>query len=335
MPEGDFNISLRQNGEHSFKRSLESYKAYESSRDLMFLKDTIMFLHQSIELLMKQMLVSHSPYLIFEELKDIPRKQTEANKQGTGIFFIEKPPRSATYEVAIDRVEAFLNPIELDENLKQNLNRLNRLRNQLEHYAIEADREEVVQILEAIHEPILRLFENHLGPLTQLQTPHLKQTWKNISATSREHKKLNHEIYLLMGNFNGQQVPGGLLGLDKEVVLPKFTNVFEDYNLNSKSDGIVVNRFTLDIFAHGKRVSPSDRRSGRWVVSTKLRTPPIESVYQIYHYGQLTESVPWLVVLDVISNSLRIKAKELKVMVTSRQELEELKKIVDSANQRV
>ena len=138
-----------------------------------------------------------------------------------------------------------------------------------------------------------------------------------------------------MGNFNGQQVPGGLLGLDKEVVLPKFTNVYEDYHLNQKSDGIVVNRFTLDIFAHGKRVSPSDRRSGKWVVSTKLRTSPIESAYQIYHYGHLTESVPWLVVHDVISNSVRIKAKELKVMVTSRQELEELKKIVDSANQRI
>jgi hypothetical protein len=129
MLANDFKISLRENGEHSFKRSLESYKAYESSRELMLLKDTIMFLHQSIELLMKEMLVSHSPYLIFEELKDIPRTQMEANKQGMGIFFIEKPPRSVTYEVAIDRVEAFLNPIELDENLKQNLNRLNRLRN--------------------------------------------------------------------------------------------------------------------------------------------------------------------------------------------------------------
>lgn len=334
MPEGDFNISLRENGEHSFKRSLESYKAYERSQDLMLLKDTIMFLHQSIELLMKEMLVSHSPYLIFEELKDVPRKQMEANKQGIGIFFIEKPPRTVTYEVAIDRVESFLNPIELDENLKQNLDRLNRLRNQLEHYAIKADREEVVQILEAIHEPILRLFENHLGTLTQLQTPQLKQTWKNISANSREHKKLNDEIYLLMGNFNGQRVPGGLFGLNKEIVLPKFTNVYRDYHLNSKSD-VVVNRFTFDIYAHGKRVSPQDKRSGKWVVSTKLRTPEIESVYQIYHYGQLTESVPWLVMRDVITTAVQVKAKELKVMVTSRQELEELKKIIDSTNQRL
>jgi hypothetical protein len=117
--------------------------------------------------------------------------------------------------------------------------------------------------------------------------------------------------------------------------LPKFTNVYKDYHLNSKSESKVVNRFTLDIYAHGKRVSPQDKRSGKWVVSTKLRTPEIESVYQIYHYGQLTEPVPWLVVLDVIATSVRVKAKELKVMVTSRQELEELKKIIDSTNQHI
>src|SRR5260370_17722797 len=110
----------------------------------MFLKDTIMFLHQSIELLMKEMLVQHSPYLIFEELKDIPKKQKEANKKGIGIFFIDNPPKSVTYEAAISRVEAFINPPELDDNLKQNLEKLNRQRNQLKHYAIDGDKQKVV-----------------------------------------------------------------------------------------------------------------------------------------------------------------------------------------------
>src|SRR5436190_6878664 len=142
MTEYKFKISLRENGEHSFKRSLESYKEYERTNDQMLLKDTIMFLHQSVELLTKQMLVNHSPYLIFEDLRDIPKKQKEANKQGIGIFYLDKPPRSVTYEVAIDRVEAFLNPPELDDNLKENLDKLNRLRNQLEHYEIDADRDE-------------------------------------------------------------------------------------------------------------------------------------------------------------------------------------------------
>jgi hypothetical protein len=68
MSDDKFQISLRENGEHSFKRSLESY------------------------------------------------------------------------EVAIERVEAFLNPQELSKTLRDQLDELNRVRNQLEHYAIDADR---------------------------------------------------------------------------------------------------------------------------------------------------------------------------------------------------
>ena len=64
---------------------------------------------------MKEMLAQHSPYLIFEELRDIPKKQKEANKHGIGIFFIDKPPRSVTYEVAIERVAAFLSPLEITD----------------------------------------------------------------------------------------------------------------------------------------------------------------------------------------------------------------------------
>src|SRR6266481_1213644 len=91
MTKDKFQISLRQNGEHSLKRSLESYEDYERTHNQMLLKDTIMFLHQSIELLMKEMLVKHSPYLIFEELKDIPKKQKEANAKGVGIFSLDNP----------------------------------------------------------------------------------------------------------------------------------------------------------------------------------------------------------------------------------------------------
>jgi hypothetical protein len=85
MTKDKFQISLRENGEHAFKRSLESYREYEKTNDQMLLKDTIMFLHQSVELLTKQMLVNHSPYLIFEDLRDIPKKQKEANNPHSAV----------------------------------------------------------------------------------------------------------------------------------------------------------------------------------------------------------------------------------------------------------
>ncbi len=146
----------------------------------MLLKDAIMFLHHGIELLMKEILVCHSPYLIFEELKDLPRKQKLADKQGISIFSIDKPPRTVTYEVACERVEAFIKSAELNDKLLGNLEELNRLRNKLEHHEIEADRQEVEELLLAIHDPLLRLFEAHIGKLNQLQTSQAKQIWNNI-----------------------------------------------------------------------------------------------------------------------------------------------------------
>jgi len=125
-------------------------------------------------------------YLIFEDLKDIPKKQREANKRGIDIFSIDYPPRSVTYEVAIDRVDALLNPSELDDLLKENLKKLNSLRNQLEHYAIDVDRNEIVQVLEAIQQPILNLFEQHLGSLAQLHTLQVKQAMKVVDAAFNE-----------------------------------------------------------------------------------------------------------------------------------------------------
>ena len=323
MPKDKFTISLRENGEHSFMRSLESYSEYEKTKDQWLLKDTMMFLHQAIELLMKEMLVQHSPYLIFEELRDIPKKQKEANQKGIGIFFIDKPPRSVTYEVAIDRVAAFLNPPELADDLEQNLERLNRLRNQLEHYAIDADMQEVVQLLQTIHKPILSFFEKYLGPLTALKTPQVERTWDTIKHRADEYKRIEHEVSLLMQKFNGQKVPGHLFGVEEEVTLPKFDLIHEGYRWKEEKEEDYKLVYEFDIFAQ-----TVNRHGIRWVVETKLRTPSSVIVEQVYMYGQITKAVPWLVVFDRITKETLFKAKKLSVMVTGRDELEELKKLV-------
>src|SRR5215211_5177835 len=52
-----------------------------------------------------------------------------------------------SYELAIDRVAVFVKPAELSKDLRRSLERLNRLRNQVEHYALEADKEELVRLL--------------------------------------------------------------------------------------------------------------------------------------------------------------------------------------------
>ena len=328
MNKDKFQISLRENGEHSFKRSLESYKEYERTNDQMLLKDTIMFLHQSIELLMKEMLVQHSPYLIFEELKDIPKKQKEANKNGIGIFYIDNPPKSVTYEVAIKRVEAFINPPELDDKLIQHLEMLNRLRNQLEHYAINADREEVMQMLEAVHKPILQLFEKHLGTLTQLNTPQINQTWKTITGNVTSYKEKNHEVFLLMQKFNGQKVPGSFFGVEDEVTLPKFDLFYENYLMPTKFHDLRRVMLEIDIFAEFEQSSVKESVKG-WIVETKLGAPASETIYKVRFRGDRLESIPWLVAFAKIPSLTRVMAKEFGVMVTGIDELEELKKLIE------
>jgi hypothetical protein len=332
MPKDQFKISLRENGEHSFKKSLESYNQYDKTKDQMLLKDTIMFLHHGIELLMKEMLVRHSLYLIFEDLKELPKKQKEANKKGVSIFNIDSPPKSVAYEVAISRVDAFLNYPELDDNLRQNLERLNRFRNQLEHYAIEVDREEVVRLLEAIHKPILVLFEKYMGPMTQLQTPQIKQTWDNISNVAKEAQRVSHEVYELMKMFNGQKVPGNLLGVDGEVTLPKFDRVFEEYAMEVGEDNESRSRYLFDILAETANFSTGEG-GARWVVETKLRAPRSDTVYQVSAFGQFSNAKPWLVAFDKIPISTRDKAKGLKVMITGQSELEELRKLLSQTSE--
>ncbi|MGB3587122.1 MAG: hypothetical protein WBA23_11310, partial [Tunicatimonas sp.] len=64
-------ISLEANGIHSFNRGLNTFSDYEQGdkKDDFLLKESIMFLHHGIELLMKQMLVNTADEsLIFSDI---------------------------------------------------------------------------------------------------------------------------------------------------------------------------------------------------------------------------------------------------------------------------
>ena len=91
--------------------------------------------------------MKQNEFLIFEDLKGVAKKKKEADRQSIGIFDLEQPPKTITCEEAVERVQAFAPRTNVDAGLVQNLRKLNRLRNQLEHYAIAADEEEVTKIL--------------------------------------------------------------------------------------------------------------------------------------------------------------------------------------------
>jgi len=157
-----FAISLAENGLHSLDRAASAFEQFNSTGTEILLKDAIMFLHHGVELLMKQILVNHSEYLVFENLQDASRKQMRADELGLAVLFLENPPRTVTFLEAIDRVRAFVRPPELTDYLVADLGKLNRLRNQLEHYAIDVDAKEIAKLIASIHSQLMALFEAQL-----------------------------------------------------------------------------------------------------------------------------------------------------------------------------
>jgi len=312
-----FTITLLDNGVHSLRRGIESYEAYDRTQDMMLLKDAIMQLHHGVELLMKEILVRHSPYLIFEDLRAAAKKQKEADENGIAIFFLDRPPRTVSFEEAINRVDAFVKPPELGNELTKDLDRLNRLRNQLEHYAIEADTEEVTQVLGALREPLLNLFEAQLEDIKPLLTPEVSRVWDTIQDSATRHVQLQREVFALVQQFNRQVVPGRLLNVEGDFTLPTFTRVVPEYQPPTYG-------FRLDIFAEGERL--------RWAIEVKAgRRLPTDYLHRFKSQSRIAEATPWLVMLADVPQQARELAGKLGILVTGAQEWQELKELVTAA----
>lgn len=153
-----FKISLEENGIHSFNKGLDEFIRYEegNKRDDFLLKEAIMFLHHGIELLLKQVLINHSgEYLIFNNInKDTVKKIIEAKKKNVSVFNVSKPVHTASYLEIIQRIKAFVNNLELEESLETRLIDLNTIRNNIEHYGIETEKQKVESLLLNLHKPI-------------------------------------------------------------------------------------------------------------------------------------------------------------------------------------
>ena len=317
-PSDTFKISLRENGVHSLWRGIESFEEYDRTQDKMLLKDAIMFLHHGVELLMKEVLVKHSPFLIFEDLRDASKKQKRADDLGVGIFFLEKPPRTVTFEEAINRVNAFIRPSELTDNLQTSLADLNRLRNQLEHYAIEADKEDITQLLADIRDPLLELFETQIGGIKRLQTPKVIQAWDKVQDSAKFYSEFEKEVFEVVKLFNGQKVPGRLFNTDGEFTLPAFERVLANVMVTPE-EGI---RYEVDVLGEGENFS--------WVIEVKAwrRAVDIKVIDQLAFRSQVFKARVWLVAFSDLTNAARKAAQKRGLLVTGANEWQELKKLV-------
>jgi len=95
------------------------------------------------------------------------------------VLDLADPPHTATYLDAIERVDAFLDVPEFHAGLQEALRELNRWRNMLEHYAIEADKEAVLRLLGDIRVPLLNVFMTHI-PGFGAQAKTLIENWERF-----------------------------------------------------------------------------------------------------------------------------------------------------------
>jgi hypothetical protein len=286
----------------------------------MLLKDGIMFLHHGIELMMKQVLVQKSPYLIFENLHDASEKQKVADGKGVSIFMLDKPPRTVTYEESINRVEAFVKPPLLTPRLRERLQSLNELRNQVEHYEITVDRDEVVKILAEIREPLLNLFEGEMpGTKKKLELVKVNRIWNGIENAAKDAMQFENEVYDVVCFFKGQKIPGRLLSAHDPFTLPIFERGKVKRNYRAPDS-----RVELDIFAE-------DATGKKWAIETKLtaRERHVEIISRVKLYvASAHADVAWVVFSEELSEWSRSLARREEILISGRKELQELKKIV-------
>ena len=174
-----FKITLLENGIHSLMRGFQSLDQSISTNDDFLLKEAIIFVHHGIELLLKHLLAQENEFLIFVDLNQVAKRQALANEQKISVFDLDEPPNTISYIEAIDRVDAFLHKPEFDKKLKGLLQKLNKQRNKIEHYAIEANRNEIFQLFSDLRSPILNVFEKYIAKFN-VESESLVATWNEL-----------------------------------------------------------------------------------------------------------------------------------------------------------
>ncbi len=325
---GKLKISLLENGVHSLRRGIEAYQQYKEAgirrRDPMLLKDAVMFLHHGIELLLKEMLARENAFLIFEELRGVAKKQKQADDLGIGIFFLTNPPRTVTYSEAIDRVTAFLRPNGLDDELCAKLSKLSDIRNQFEHYEVEADREQVVKLLADLVDSMSSFFEKNIRGFRKSWDHGLANTVMGMRQEAHRGSTLQLDVYNLVQRFKGQKVPGKLLNISGETELPTFNEFKQDVRPDPSVS------LEVDILARG---TDNGGHDVSWFIEVKGNADErlLDVLSQVASYAHVSKAAVWLVVLSNLTPKLRQQANDLGILLTGREEFEELTQFLQTS----
>jgi hypothetical protein len=112
-------------------------------------------------------------------------------------------------------------------------------------------------------------------------------------------------------------VPGRLLGVDREVILPKFEDVKENITISKELNGQNL-RIEVDILARRDITLKM-----MWIIETKINTVRIADIHRMSSYSNLLTATPWIIVFSDIPTLSYSISKETHVMITGPREWEE------------
>ncbi|EGR1559646.1 type I restriction endonuclease subunit R [Vibrio parahaemolyticus] len=165
-------IGLLDNGAHSLKRGYEVWNEWKKCEDAWLLKESIIWVHHGIELLLKQLLVQNNEFLVFQDVnKAVERLGMLRKKPGMDnagvldLFDHDDKVTSVGFKNLIDRVAITLSIDELDtkSELCHRIEQLTRFRNKIVHFSIELDVVEVSGLISDILDPLLCLLSREVS----------------------------------------------------------------------------------------------------------------------------------------------------------------------------
>ncbi|WNO10504.1 hypothetical protein [Teredinibacter sp. KSP-S5-2] len=164
-------IGLLDNGAHSLKRGFEMWFQWKDSGDAWLLKESVIWVHHGIELLLKQLLVQTNEFLVFQDVNKaverlgILRKKPGMEDAGVlDLFENDDKVMSVGFRNLIERTAITLPIDELSDGafLRRKIDQLTRYRNKIVHFSVELNVVEISSLLSDTLNPLLSLLAENV-----------------------------------------------------------------------------------------------------------------------------------------------------------------------------
>lgn len=216
-------LSFLESGLDSLTKGFDLLKRHE---ELLFLqqgtekeryfvlKDSILFIHHGIEILLKSILYKKSEFLVFSQLdQNVKKAYHEMHQKKRSTVFqtsLKQKIHTVTYSEAIERI-TLICAICISPQLLNKLNQLDAYRNQIIHSEINIDESEIIT-----------LFNGFLDEIDFLFTTTLGDDYKTLTGYS----ELKKNFYKYREFLNKNNLPL------KSKVLESFLDIFNKLNIS-------------------------------------------------------------------------------------------------------